>query len=318
MFVVDADVLARARFGTSRLVETTAALSILHRTDVLPWHRAWRDAHLPAWHERLAADPVAAALVAHAYGPSWIADFLTVPPAAPGLPLERELEHLESLSDAQIRADLAFVREPLPPEASATGLAGAVADLLRWVWDRTVRAEWPRRRRVLQADVVARTARLSSDGWSGVLRDLAPGVRWLGNGLLQVNAGRFPPRDIRGADLLFFAAHSRGGSVQWRLPDRYALVYPVSGSAAAEPPAVPDALARLLGPTRARVLLLAQAPVSTTALTAVAGLPLGSVGGHLRVLLDAGLLERRRAGREVLYWCSDTGASLIAAATRYP
>jgi DNA-binding transcriptional ArsR family regulator len=166
---------------------------------------------------------------------------------------------------------------------------------------------------VLQADVVARTARLSSEGWSGVLRDLAPGVRWLGDGLLQVHAGRFPPRDIRGSDLLFLAAHSRGGSVQWRLPETYALVYPVSGSAAADPAPVPDALARLLGPARARVLVQAAQPVSTTALTAVTGMPLGSVGGHLRVLLDAGLLERRRAGRQVLYWCSDAGAALLAA-----
>ena len=313
VFVVDADVMARARFGTSRLTETTAGLSVLHHGDPLPWHRPWREAHLPAYAQRLAADPVAAAVVAHAYGRSWIADFLTVPPPAPDLSLDEELAHLESLSDAQIRADLAFVREPLPRELSAGGLAATVAALLRWVWDTTIAPEWPRRRRVLQADVVARTARLSSEGWSGVLRGLAPGVRWLGDGLLQVNAGRFPPRDIRGTDLLFLAAHSRGGSVQWRLPDRYALVYPVSGSAAADPAPVPDALARLLGPARARVLLQAQQPISTTALTAVTGMPLGSVGGHLRVLLDAGLLERRRAGREVLYWCSDAGTALLAA-----
>ncbi len=314
VFVVDADVMARARFGTSRLVETVAGLSVLRSPDVLPWHRAWRGEHLPAFRERLAADPVAAAVVAHAYGRSWIADFLTVPPAAPDLSLDEELVFLEQRTDEQIRADLAVVREPLPREVSASGLAATVADLLRWVWDTTVRPEWPRRRRVLQADVVARTARLSTQGWSGVLRDLAPGVRWLGEGLLQVNAGRFPPRDIRGCDLLFLAAHSRGSSVQWRLPDRYALVYPVSGGSAADPAAVPDALARLLGPARARVLVQVQQPVSTTALTAVTGLPLGTVGGHLRVLLDAGLLERRRAGREVLYWCSDAGTALVAAA----
>ena len=313
MFVVDADVMARARFGTSQLVETAAALNVLRSADVLPWHRDWRDAHLPAFRERLAADPVAAAVVAHAYGRSWVADFLTVPPSAPDLSLDEELAHLDELSDEQVRADLAFVRLPLPPELSATGLAATVAELLRWVWVTTVRPEWPRRRRVLQADVVARTARLAGEGWSGVLRDLAPGVRWLGDGLLQVNAGRFPPRDIRGSDLLFLAAHSRGGSVQWRLPTTYALVYPVSGSAAADPVAVPEALARLLGPARARVLAQTTSPVSTTALTAVTGLPLGTVGGHLRVLLDAGLVERRRAGRQVLYWCSDAGTALLAA-----
>lgn len=149
-----------------------------------------------------------------------------------------------------------------------------------------------------------------------MLRGLAPGVRWLGDGLLQVNEGRFPPRDIRGCDLLFLAAHSHGSSVQWRLPDLYALVYPVSGSAVADPAPVPDALARLLGASRARVLLQAHTPVSTTALTALTGLPLGSVGGHLRVLFDAGLLDRRRAGRQVLYWCSDTGTALLAASAR--
>lgn len=225
--------MARARFGTSQLTETTAALSVLHHPDPLPWHRDWRCAHLAAYHQRLAADPVAAAVVGHAFGRSWIADFLTVPPPAPDLSLDEELTHLEQLDDEQIRADLAVVRRPLPREASADGLAATVAGLLGWVWDTAVRPEWPRRRRVLQADVVARTARLSTEGWSGVLRNLAPGVRWLGGGLLQVNAGRFPPRDIRGCDLLFLAAHSRGGSVQWRLPHTYALVYPVSGSAVA-------------------------------------------------------------------------------------
>ena len=43
-------------------------------------------------------------------------------------------------------------------------------------------------------------------------------------------------------------------------------------------------------------------------------MPIGSVGGHLRVLLDAGLLERRRAGREVLYRWSDAGQALVTSA----
>lgn len=64
-------------------------------------------------------------------------------------------------------------------------------------------------------------------------------------------------------------------------------------------------------------MLLSQTPVSTTALTALTGLPLGSVGGHLRVLLDAGLLERRRTARQVLDWCSATGAALLTASTAH-
>jgi len=310
-FVVDADVMARARFGTSPLAETLGALMILVRPDPLPWHRAWREVHVGAFRARLADDPVAAALVAHAFGPTWIADFLSVPPPVPDLTLDEELAHLESLGDDRIRADLVIAAGALAPALAARGLAPAAAALLRWVWTSTLQAEWPRRRRVLRADIVSRTSRLSGEGWAGVVRDLDEDVRWLGEGRLQVNAHPYPPRDIRGRDLLFIAAHTRGRWISWRLPDRYAVVYPVTGIFSAVGAAVPDPLARLLGTTRARVLVAAEGPVSTSALAATTRLPLGSVGGHLRVLLDAGLLERRRAGREVLYWWTVSGRALV-------
>ena len=313
-FIVDADVMARARFGTSQLTETLAALVLLRSAQVPPWHRPWADAHRPAFRERLAGDPVGAALLRAAFGPTWTADFLTVPPAAPDLTLDEELGFLESLGDDAVRADLEVATGPLPPELTATGLARTAAGLLRWTWEVTVRDEWPRRLRVLRADVVSRTARLSSGGWSAALDGISPGVRWLANGRLQVNAHPHPPRDIRGRDLLFIAAHGRGGWVSWRLPDTFAVVYPVAGVLAGGPAPLPEALVRLLGRTRARLLAALDAPQSTTALTARTGLPLGSVGGHLRVLLDAGLLERRRSGREVLYWQSDAGRTLLTAA----
>ncbi|SHG32603.1 Helix-turn-helix domain-containing protein [Jatrophihabitans endophyticus] len=311
-FVVDAEVLARARFGTSRLTETVAALKILRGPQCRPWHRAWRDRHRDAFRRRLAADPQARALVGHGFGPTWTADFLTVPPAAPDLSLDEELHHLESLSDEQIRRDLLAVRGPLPPEVGGSGLASCAAGLLRWVWSETVAADWPRRRRVLQADIVARTARLATLGWSGALADIGPGVRWLGDNRLQVNQRWYPTRDIRGADLIFLAAHAPGGWVSWRLPDRYGVVYPVTGVFAADPSPRPGPLGRLLGDNRAQILLRCREPISTSALAAVTGQPLGGVGNHLRVLLDAGLLHRRRAGRQVLYWCSEVGRDLVA------
>ncbi len=100
--------------------------------------------------------------------------------------------------------------------------------------------------------------------------------------------------------------------------DSYALVYPCSG-ALAEPggPAAPEALGRLLGPARARVLVLLAAPKSTTHLVALTGRPLGSVGRHLRVLLDAGLVRRRRAGRSVLYYRTPLGDALAETDTDY-
>jgi DNA-binding transcriptional ArsR family regulator len=310
-FIVDADVLARTRFGTSQLTETLAGLKILLSTQVQPWHQSWHDAHAGALRRRLADDPVAATLIRHAFGRSWTADFLTVPPTAPDLALDEELEYLESLDDDRIRADLEFASGPLPQQLTASGLAHTTSALLRWTWEYTIRSEWDRRLRVLRADVVSRTARLSSEGWSGALDGIAPGVRWLDNGRLQVNEHPYPPRDIRGRDLMLIAAHSRGSWVSWRLPDLYAVVYPVTGIFASTPARLPEPLVRLLGRNRARILDRLDAPRSTSALAAETALPLGSVGGHLRVLLDAGLLERRRSGREVLYWRSDAGRTLV-------
>jgi DNA-binding transcriptional ArsR family regulator len=51
-------------------------------------------------------------------------------------------------------------------------------------------------------------------------------------------------------------------------------------------------------------------PKSTTHLVALTGHGLGSVGGHLRVLLDARLVRRRRSGRSVLYYRTETGEAL--------
>lgn len=313
--IVDADVLARTRFGTSPWAETLAGLGILLDRRVPPWHRDWRAAHLPLLRTSLAEDEVTAALVRAAFSRTWTADFLTVPPRTPDLTLDEELEHLESLPDDRIRADLESVSGPLPAVLGASGLAHRAAELLRWTWRTGIAPEWERRRRVLRADVVSRTARLSSEGWSGVLEGIGPGVRWLENGRLQVNAHPYPPRDIRGRDLVLIAAHGRGSSVSWHLPDRYALVYPVVGVFASGPDPLPEPLVRLLGRSRARILTRLGTPRSTSALGAELDLPVGSVGGHLRVLLDAGLVERRRSGREVLYWWSGAGQGLVEAAT---
>ncbi len=207
----------------------------------------------------------------------------------------------------------AALNVPLPAALDRPDLAGLAADLLAWVWDRTVRSTWPRRRRIIEADIVARTARLSQDGWAGALDRLRPGMRWLGEGRLQINARDNPPRQISGAQLMFVPVTPSCGWVSWDEPHRYALMYPCSGVLAWGAPPVPDALSALLGPARARVLVLLGTPLSTTQLTALTGQGLGSVGRHLKVLLDARLVRRRRAGRSVLYDRTPAGDTLIGA-----
>jgi DNA-binding transcriptional ArsR family regulator len=79
---------------------------------------------------------------------------------------------------------------------------------------------------------------------------------------------------------------------------------------------VPQALERLLGPARAGVLVLLDTPKSTTQLVALTGQGLGSVGRHLKILLDARLVRRRRAGRSVLYYRIGAGDVLVEARTQ--
>ncbi len=312
---IDADTLAGGRFVVSALAETTASLIALANAAAShPGQRAWLDAHLPAYRDLLAADPVTALLVRSQLGRHWIADFLTPTPSGQAdLDFYDELARIRETPSAVAQADIAVTLGRPPPDLlNRPDLPQRAADLLDWVWTQTVLPYWRSRRQILEADVVARTRQLSQGGWATALSDIRPGTRWLGGGRLQINAYDYPPREISGAQLLFIPVTPRQGWASWDEPHRYALIYPCSGvlAGADESPAT-DALARLLGPGRARVLLRLDTPKSTTQLVALTGQGLGSVGRHLKVLMGARLIERRRAGRSVLYYRTTAGDTLV-------
>jgi len=314
---VNADTLAGSRFVISPLAEATASLIALEREAAAhPGERTWLDTHQPGYTERLAGDPVSALLVWAALRPRWIADFLTLTPAGEGEPtFGEELARMRESSPETARADLTVaLGGPLPALLHRSDLPERAADLLEWVWTHTVLPYWPRRRRILEADVVARTRELSQGGWAAALAGMRPGMRWLGEGRLQINAYDYAPRKIAGAQLLFVPVTPRQGWVTWDAPHRYAVMYPCSGVLAqADLAQVPEALGTLLGPARAGVLVLLDTPKSTTQLVALTGHGLGSVGRHLKVLLDARLVQRRRAGRSVLYYRTAAGETLLEA-----
>jgi DNA-binding transcriptional ArsR family regulator len=316
LWYVNADTLAGSRFVLSPLAEVFASLQLLHTSAAShPGERAWLDAHLPGYRRRLAADPVTALLVHSGLGREWIADFLT-PAPRDGETFEEGVARVRAASPAEARAHLTLaLHGSLPAALDRDDLPGRAADLLTYVWTRTVRPYWDRRRRILEADVVARTAQLGRDGWAAAVDTLRPGrTRWLGGNRLQINLHEYPPREISGAELLFVPVTPQTGWVSWEEPDRYAVVYPCAGVLAQGPrTSVPTSLATLLGPARAGVLVLLGSPMSTSQLAAVTGQGLGSVGRHLKVLLDARLVERRRAGRSVLYSRTATGEVLVTA-----
>lgn len=323
-WILPVDLLARSRFVVSPLAETVAALTVLSGPDAagLPWEHSFRAQHREAYLRMLAASDIRAAIADCLWRPrrgsiaGWMADFLGLPPVGRDASFEDELAQLAAWDDDAIRAEIALMTgRPVPAAlAGGPGLAGAVTGILRWVWEETVAPDWPRRREVLEADIVARASRLASHGWADVFAALGSRTRWLGEGQLQINGYDLPGRDLSQArELSFVPAHSSGGWAAWDLPDRFALVYPVAGALAdvgrARPP---SGLARLIGANRALILRLLDRPHSTTQLAALTALPMGAVSSHLKVLLEAGAVSRRRTGREVLYWRTPLGDALAA------
>jgi DNA-binding transcriptional ArsR family regulator len=314
---VGADTLAASRFVISPLAETTASLIALQRGIAAhPGERTWLDAHQRAYRERLAGDPITALAVRAALGRRWIADFLAPAPLGEGeQPFSEELAPVRDADPGHVLADLEVsLGGQVPAPLRRPDLAPRLADLLQWVWTDCVLPYWPRRRRIIEADILARSTRLSYGGWTAALDGLQPGTRWLGNGRLQINAYNYPPENLSSARLMFVPITIGRGWVSWNEPDRYALTYACAGvlAEARQAPA-PAPLTALLGPGRARILILLDTPKSTTQMVALTGLGLGSVGRHLKILRDARLIQRRRAGRSVLYSRTPSGDTLANA-----
>ncbi|AGZ38922.1 helix-turn-helix domain-containing protein [Actinoplanes friuliensis] len=311
VWLVDSDVLARSRFAVSPFTETVAAMLVLRGGQAVPGQLTDVAGLRAAFRRRLADDPVAAAFVQAATVPRWLADFLCRPPHENDQDFADELARVRRTPAETLIADLSAGqggREP--PGLRVPDLPERIADVLTWVWEHAVRPGWSRRRAAFEADIVARTRSLSTGGWAAAVNGMRSGLRWLGDGQLQINSYAYPPRDLTAATLLFIPASTRNGWVGWNPPHRYSVIYPCTGLLVPRETAAPAALARLLGPGRAAVLAALSAPMSTTHLVAVTGYGLGSVGNHLKVLLDAGLVRRRRSGRSVLYYRTGLGDGL--------
>lgn len=320
MWVVPSDLMARARFVISPKAEVAGALGALLRP-LDPTERAFASAHQDAFGEMLRANPARAGIVAASFrprilgDPGWIANYLAAPPHGPVPTFEEELAVVRGMDEAALRHDLETTsRSGLPAELDDTGVVRPAVELLDWLWTRTVATDWPRRRRVLEADVVARTAQLARRGWAGVLEGLGKHREWLADGRIRINRYDLPDRVLPDtAQLCFVPVLNSASWVGWDSEDRYSIYYPVSGRLAPTGGGERGGLDALIGANRALLLRSLGTPSTTSGLAEQTGLPLGSVGNHLAVLLRSGAVLRRRAGHSVIYWQSALGQSLVAA-----
>ncbi|WP_260610832.1 helix-turn-helix domain-containing protein [Streptomyces sp. WAC06614] len=246
------------------------------------------------WEDRRLAGRIAP-LHEFASWPAW-PESVTPPPRCPLAEFEEELAVLAA-----------------GPEERGAAARELVEALRAW-WEAAVRPYWPRIRSVLEADIAYRTRQLAEDGIHEVFARLHPSLRWAGDRLVSADlpAGG-PELGGRGLTLAPSAFAARCRLLDGPGPTPPAVVYPsrAVGTLWEHRDASGDGLARLLGSSRARLLLLTSSPTTTTQLAARCGLSLGAVSQHLGVLRDAGLVTSHRYRREVHYTVSDLGSALL-------
>ena len=202
------------------------------------------------------------------------------------------------------------------------GVARYVADVLAAAWQALLEPEWRTLRAILERDVVYRAGQLAARGWAAALTDLHANLSWHQGRIELSRWSSDEQAELGGRGLLFVPSVFVWPRLALTLDPPWppALVYPARGvSALWEKPRRTGpgttTLDRLLGRSRAAILLTLEDPASTTQLAAALGQSLGGIGDHLAVLREAGLIARARSGRSVLYRRTPVGDALTAAET---
>lgn len=320
--------LTRLRIAHSPLWESLCALVVTRMWDPVPFpYRTW-------------AAGARAALRTPALRPlaEWVRNwptaeipgFLLAVPSAGRPRLEDELDALRNTPAEVVTSALAarpdwhgpaFERFAAAPEHSLDWLAGALAEF----WERTLSACWHRVTGAIEEDILLRGRTLLVNGHEALLNGLHVRVQWM-QPMLTVDAATLDGSAGPGATaaglvlvpLLFCrdASHvARDGS------GHQAVSYQARGAAmlagegiswsAGTHRAAAERLARLVGPTRATLCTMLATPASTTRLARELALAPSTVSEHLRTLLDAGLIDRHRAGQRVLYTLSGRGTAIL-------
>ncbi|PJN22080.1 ArsR family transcriptional regulator [Kitasatospora sp. CB02891] len=319
MLRLDSLALSRSRFALSPFAETLATIVQLARPAADSWHPQWHARHRVAFHDRLRTDPYARGLVGLISATKYLPDHLVVPPGG-GMEttLESELAEVARVPDEAVRESLRLsVAHSWEDRRQLDWFTGRdhgarAAELFRDVWDTHVAADWPARRAVLQRDVTHRAGLLAAHGWPRALHLMNRRSAWVGADAIRFSDQPGPDRVVGADGMLFVPVSARRSSWLCHAPGRpHALVYPARGTGVASPASGGDrALARLVGAGRAVILRHLDVPATTSELAALMGQSVGTVGGHLAVLRDTGLVDRTRLGRRVLYHRTPLGDHL--------
>lgn len=313
--VFEREDLMRCRFAVSPLWETLAAMHTLFEPHRQSFHLPWiRTARLP---EYVDLSPLRLLLPR----PGYVPDFLTPPPASPLTSFDDGINRLRATParqvDQELRLCLLDPRRRLSPAETAPLLEDpaatrdTMADLLTACWEHLVQPHWPRLQALLDADISLRSRTLALEGLEALM-SLDSRLRWDGGTLNITGSTERLRLENRGLVLMPSAFAWPELLLISEEPWQPTLVYPVRGVGGlwSAPGSAPEALAAVLGRTRARILTHLTAPETTHNLAVRLNLSPATVSANLTALRDAGLLDSWRSGRQVFYSRSPLGTAL--------
>ncbi|MBN6056438.1 winged helix-turn-helix transcriptional regulator [Nonomuraea sp. RK-328] len=309
--------MANIRFAVSPLGEVVASVLVVKNPAGHPVLRPWAEQvrrRLVDVDWRLLSDLVPVPTVS-------IAGFTCTPPSTSTPGLEVELATMRAAGD-RVRSDLDTVGGPRTPRVQALyddpdkGLERLAVEVSAY-WEAAIAPYWPRIRSLLDGEILRRARLLAEGGADRMLADLDDAVTWRDGRLHLAHRYASGVRSLRGLGLLLVPcvfAWPRVFSVTTP-PYQPTVRYPPRGVAtlwerqAADPP---EALATVLGRTRARLLAELDQPASTQDLARRTALTEPGVSRHLVALRAAGLCTAHRTGRYVLYARTEVAEALLA------
>ncbi|MFG2105356.1 ArsR/SmtB family transcription factor [Micromonospora chersina] len=257
-------------------------------------------------------------------------DFLT--PYASKDGLEAGLEAVRGTPADMLRRDLTLLAEENTLPSSASALARGEPEVLRHLTDSMLRYQslavtpyWSRIQAAVEADRARRARAMLDGGAEGLLASLRPSMRWDGQVLevLDYPDSRELHLDGRGLLLVpsFFCARTPVALLDPSLPpvlvypvDRLGGLMPEAGSGAGHADAAQrEALAALLGRTRAGVLEAANEGCTTGEVARRLRISAAAASQHTTVLRNAGLLVSHRDRNTVLHTLTPLGRAVLDA-----
>jgi DNA-binding transcriptional ArsR family regulator len=314
-----AEDLTETRFAFSPVWEVLQSFVGLRKPSSNVFHLPWMNRH----RDEIARIDMRALLALLPAGSRYLPDFISPPPDGPYPEFEEELERVAATPREQIAKEvhMVYADREIPVEArrylDEPGVAvPELVQAMRSYWRVAIEPHWPKMRSLLEGDVLYRARQLALEGPQALFANLHPEARWA-DGVLTLDKHNWD-EDVkplgRGLLLIPLVFVCPRLTVMWDDPWQPTLAYPPRGLATlweSEAPRPDQALAELVGGSKAAILQALEIPMTTTDLAARVGVTPGAVSQQLAQLRRAGIVDAHRSGRGVYSSLTPLGTHLL-------